>query len=49
MPLCLSDITRIPSCGVTCLLRFERKYDQDSAFSPSTSANATGKIFELPS
>ncbi|MED6212519.1 hypothetical protein PIB30_084168 [Stylosanthes scabra] len=45
----LSEMTRRPCWGVTCLLKFDRKKDQASIVSDSTSANAIGKILSFPS
>ncbi|MED6198470.1 hypothetical protein PIB30_066592 [Stylosanthes scabra] len=47
--LCTSTHAPSPGWGVTCALRWVRKNFHDSEFSPSTSANAMGRILELPS
>ena len=44
-----SDIKHKFCWGITCVLRFLRKKNQASAVSPSTIANAMGKMLFLPS
>ncbi|MED6196484.1 hypothetical protein PIB30_048016 [Stylosanthes scabra] len=44
MTLDLSEMIMTPCWGVTCLLRFGRKKDQDSGVSDSTSANTISKM-----